>query len=209
MGYRAFKRQRLSVDQPPAMSMLHGSGANVNINGYNHPQLHGHAGQYASMVHSHHAYHAHHSVVDGSTISSPNTATAPSSLQGIMVTGGARAGLGSRVVNSIGGVKRSRSRRARSDSAPFGPSSYSSNTVTLAGGDTSSPGGVAFDVGPSWLTGRPRSGSELVTLNQSGIGLGRSMGNMTVMANLDGPSLNTANQSLLPGPHDLDAMNNS
>jgi len=117
-----FKWQRITS----AMSMLHGSEANVNMNGYNH---HGHPGQYASIVHSH---HSHHLVVDGSTVSSPNTTTAPSSfLQDIVVAGGAHAGLGSRVVNSVGGVKRSRSRRARSDSVPLGPSTYGSNTVTL------------------------------------------------------------------------------
>ena len=201
------KRQRLSVDEPSAMSTLHDSSVNVNMNGYNHLQPQDHPGQYPSI----HSHHAHHLVGDGSTVSSPSITTAPSSflghLQGITVAGGAHAGLGSGVINSVGGVKRSS--RARSDSAPLGPPTYISNAASLAGGNTSSPGGATFNVGSSWLTGRPRSGSGLVTLNRSGIGLGRNMGNMTGLANLNISSVNTPgtpSQSLLPGPHNADAM---
>jgi len=194
------KRQRLSVDGPSAMSTLHDSGVNVNMNGYNHLQPQGHPGQYASI----HSHHAHHLAGDGSTVSSPSTTTPPSFLGHLQ---GITAGLGSGVVNSVGGVKRSS--RARSDSAPLGPPTYISNAASLAGGNTSSPSGATFNVGSSWLTGRPRSGSGLVTLNRSGIGLGRNMGNMTGLANLNTSSVNnlgTPSQSLLPGPHNADAM---
>lgn len=193
------KRQRLSVNEPSAMSTLHDSGVNVNMNGYHHLQPQGHSGQYTSMAHSH---HVHHLAGDGSTVSSPSTTTAPSSflghLQGITVAGGAHAGLRSGLVNSVGGVKRSS--RARSDSAPLGPPAYTSNAA---------PGGASFNVGPSWLAGRPRSGSGLVTLNRSGIGLGRNMGNMTGLANFNTSGVNTSgtpSQSFLPGPHNADAM---
>lgn len=191
------KRQRLSVGEQPAMSTLHSLGMNVNMNGYNHHlQPHSHPNQYASTAHSH---HAHHLTGDGSTVSSPGTTTAPSSLlghlPGIAVTSGALAGLGSGVANSISGVKRSS--RARSDSAPLGPYTYTSDAASIAGGNKPPPGGSAFNVGPGWSAGRPRSGSGLVTLNRSGPGIGvmgghgRNMGNMTGLVNLNTSNVNT------------------
>ncbi|KAF9454441.1 hypothetical protein P691DRAFT_656117 [Macrolepiota fuliginosa MF-IS2] len=111
--------------------------------------------------------------------------TAPSSLLGLpgITAAGGVGGIGN---VGVSGVKRSS--RARSDSAPLGPYSYGS-----PGAGTSSPGGP-LAVGSSWLGGRPRSGSGLVAVSRPGTGtgmgmgsLGRNMGNLSGLANLNSP----------------------
>lgn len=199
-GSGGVKRQRLSTDEQSGMPGMGGLGVNVNMNGYNHHlQPHGHPGQYTAPPH-----HAHHLAGDVSTVSSPGT-TAPPSLLGVpginLSAGGVPPGLGSAVAGGVGGVKRSS--RARSDSAPLGPYSYSSAS-SLSGGNNPSSANGGLGIGPTWLGGRPRSGSGLVTLNRPGtgaggpggmppgIGLGRNMGNLSGLANLSSPSVNTA-----------------
>lgn len=189
-GSGGIKRPRLSAADESGLPISGmGLGVNVNMNGYHHHlQAHGHP-QYTP------AHHAHHLGGDGSTVSSPGTTAPPSLLgvPGITVSAGGVPNMGS--VGGVGGVKRSS--RARSDSAPLGPYSYSSGAAAAAAGGSSTPGGAALSVGPSWLGGRPRSGSGLVTLNRSGAGgagmggiggLGRNMGNLSGLASLSNTS---------------------
>ncbi|KXN91101.1 Heat shock factor protein [Leucoagaricus sp. SymC.cos] len=187
-GSGGVKRQRLSTDE--GGTGMGGLGVNVNMNGYHHHlQPHG----YAAAA----AHHAHH-LGDVSTVSSPGT-TAPPSLLGVPGIGGVPIGS---AVGGVGGVKRSS--RARSDSAPLGPYSYgSSNAAAAAAAAGTSSSNGSLGVGPSWLGGRPRSGSGLMTLNRPGTGaggamFGRNMGNLSGLAGLGAPP--TGNPAGAGGP---------
>jgi hypothetical protein len=172
-GSTGVKRPRLSTDET-GMTAMGGLGVNVNMNGYHHHMVVGHRAQYAAASRP---SHQHHLAGDVSTVSSPGTTGPPSSLlgmPGITVTGGV-------------GVKKNS--RARSDSAPLGPYSYASS-----GAGTGNPAsGGNLSIGPSWLGGRPRSGSGLVTVprpgtgNNIGMGIGRNMGNLSNLASISSP----------------------
>lgn len=180
-GSTGVKRPRLSTDES-GMTGMGGLGLNVNMNGYHHHMVVGHRAQYAAAARP---PHQHHLAGDVSTVSSPGTTAPPSSLLGMP---------GITVPGGVGGVKKNS--RARSDSAPLGPYSYASSGT--GNGNPSSGGNLG--VGSSWLGGRPRSGSGLVTVprpgagNNIGMGVGRNMGNLSNLASISSPS-STANAS--------------
>jgi hypothetical protein len=174
-GSAGVKRPRLSTDEN-GMTAMSGLGVNVNMNGYHHHMVVGHRAQYAAAARP---PHQHHLAGDVSTVSSPGTTAPPSSL------------LGMPGITVTGGVKKNS--RARSDSAPLGPYSYASSGT----GNPASGGNLS--IGSSWLGGRPRSGSGLVTVprpgtgNNIGMGMGRNMGNLSSLANINSAPSSNAN----------------